>query len=69
MYICHCRAVTDRSIKAAVLEGARDPVAIGDRCGAGTHCGGCLPALRALLADLGLPCSSPPLPVPAGNAA
>ena len=54
MYICHCRAVTDRSIKAAVLEGARDAVAIGERCGAGTHCGGCLPALRALLAEMGL---------------
>ena len=69
MYICHCRAVTDRSIKAAVLEGARDAVAIGERCGAGTHCGGCLPALRALLADFGLACPAAPLPVPAGNAA
>lgn len=53
MYICHCRAVTDRSIKAAVLAGACDAVEIGERCGAGTGCGGCLPALRALLAELG----------------
>ena len=53
MYVCHCRAVTDRCIKAAVSEGASDPVAVGERCGAGTACGGCLPALRALLADLG----------------
>lgn len=53
MYVCHCRAVTDRSIKAAVRAGARDAIDVGERCGAGTGCGGCLPALEALLAQLG----------------
>ncbi len=64
MYVCHCRAVTDRTIKAAVRDGACDPVAVGERCGAGTGCGGCLPALRALLAELGHLA-----PLPAGHAA
>ena len=54
MYICHCRAVTDRRLRAALEEGARDPDDLGRRCGAGTGCGGCLPALQALLAECGL---------------
>ncbi|MCA1707964.1 MAG: (2Fe-2S)-binding protein [Actinobacteria bacterium] len=53
MYVCHCRAVTDRRVQAAVDGGARSPAEIGRRCGAGTGCGGCLPALQALLAELG----------------
>ena len=54
MYICHCRAVTDQGLRAALADGARDPVDLGRRCGAGTGCGGCLPALQALLAECGL---------------
>jgi len=54
VYICHCRAVTDRRLRAALEEGARDPDDLGRRCGAGTGCGGCLPALQALLAECGL---------------
>ena len=38
MYVCHCRAVTDRRICEAIEAGA---------------CGGCLPAVRALLAHYG----------------
>lgn len=54
MYICHCRAVTDRAIRAAVDSGAQDPAEVSQRCGAGTRCGGCLPALHALLAEAGI---------------
>lgn len=49
MYICHCRAVTDRAIRAQIDAGARHEKALADRCGAGSRCGGCLPALRRLL--------------------
>lgn len=52
MYICQCRAVTDRRIRAAVNAGAEDPAELARHCGAGTRCGGCLPALRALLDEL-----------------
>jgi len=54
MYICHCRAVTDARVRAAVDNGARSPAEVARGCGAGTGCGGCLPALRAVLAELGL---------------
>ncbi|MGH9269481.1 MAG: (2Fe-2S)-binding protein [Acidimicrobiales bacterium] len=54
MYICHCLAVTDRSIRAAIEAGAGDVDEIGEGCGAGTGCGGCHLALRQLLAEYGL---------------
>lgn len=54
MVVCHCREVTDRCIAAAIEGGARDSAALARRCGAGGACGGCLPALRELLASYGL---------------
>ena len=51
MYVCHCRAVTDRAIRAHVEQGARDEAALAERCGAGSRCGGCRPTIRRLLAD------------------
>ncbi|MCA1691085.1 MAG: bacterioferritin-associated ferredoxin [Acidimicrobiales bacterium] len=54
MFICHCRKVTDRHVCAAIEAGACDPDSLATRCGAGTGCGGCVPALRALLACYGL---------------
>ncbi len=54
MFICHCRRVTDQRICAAIEAGAHDPAALASRCGAGGGCGGCLPALQALLACYGL---------------
>ena len=54
MFICHCLAVTDREIRASIEAGARDVPAIGERCGAGTGCGGCHLELRRMLAEYGL---------------
>jgi bacterioferritin-associated ferredoxin len=54
VYVCHCRAVTDRRICEAIEAGACDPETVSRRCGAGERCGGCLPAVRALLAHYGL---------------
>ena len=51
MLICHCKAVNEATIRAAVLAGARDIEGLGRRCGAGTGCGGCAPALLELLAE------------------
>jgi len=50
--ICHCRAVNDSTIRGAILAGARDPEELARRCGAGSRCGGCAPALRELLEKL-----------------
>jgi bacterioferritin-associated ferredoxin len=52
MLICHCRAVNDETIRNVVLAGAHEPQEVAVRCGAGGRCGGCLPALRALLDEL-----------------
>jgi bacterioferritin-associated ferredoxin len=49
MYICHCRGVTDRTIRAAIASGAGSVDKIGQRCGAGVDCGGCHLALEELL--------------------
>ena len=51
MYICACRAVTDRTIRAAIAAGATTIEEIAARCSAGSQCGGCWPALRELLAE------------------
>ncbi|MDQ1711058.1 MAG: bacterioferritin-associated ferredoxin [Frankiaceae bacterium] len=51
MYICHCRAVTERTVRAAVAAGAGSVEEIGRRCTAGTHCGACHPELERLLSE------------------
>ncbi len=73
MYVCYCRGVTDRCVRGAIEDGAREPAEVGRRCGAGTRCGGCLPALQALLAEYGIAsdapaCASSPQKLPAGVA-
>jgi bacterioferritin-associated ferredoxin len=49
MFVCHCRALTDREIDEAIASGARDLDEIGRSCGAGITCGGCCPLLQELL--------------------
>lgn len=49
MYVCHCRAVTDRVIEGEVSRGATTLEELSTRCGAGAECGGCWPALEELL--------------------
>ena len=55
MYVCHCRVVNDRQIAEAIACGATDVCAVADACGAGIRCGGCLPEVRSMLAERGLP--------------
>ena len=43
MIVCHCKRVSDTTIRAAVQQGARSHREIGQACGAGTCCGGCRP--------------------------
>ncbi|MBW3536962.1 MAG: (2Fe-2S)-binding protein [Actinobacteria bacterium] len=51
MYVCSCRAVTDRTVKSVISNGARTIDQIADRCGAGSLCQGCWPTLSKLLAE------------------
>lgn len=64
MIVCHCAVVSDRDIRSAIACGAADECSIASACGAGLRCGGCLPAIRQLLAERGLPVD--PLLDPAG---
>jgi bacterioferritin-associated ferredoxin len=52
MIICHCEAVSDRHIRAAVNSGATCPEEIANLCAAGANCGGCRPSIESLLANL-----------------
>jgi bacterioferritin-associated ferredoxin len=51
MYVCSCRAVTDRTIDAVIASGATTIDEVSDRCGAGGKCGGCSPELERLLTE------------------
>lgn len=51
MIVCHCHRVCDRTIRAAVQRGACSEEAVGDACGAGTMCGGCLPAVTEIIEE------------------
>ena len=51
MLVCHCRAVSDRTIKRAIDDGADTLDEIGELCGAGTCCAGCHPELERLLSE------------------
>ncbi len=52
MVVCHCRAVSDHSIRHAVEGGAVDVDSVSRRCGAGSVCGGCRPTIAMLLAEV-----------------
>jgi bacterioferritin-associated ferredoxin len=52
MILCHCKSVNDRQVHAAIANGAADRSMLAELCnGASSRCGGCWPALEALLAE------------------
>ncbi|MDP8937772.1 MAG: (2Fe-2S)-binding protein [Actinomycetota bacterium] len=60
MYACICRAVTERTVSAAIAAGACSVDDLAAGCGAGSRCGACLPSLHRLLGEcLGLTPSAP----------
>lgn len=50
MFICICAAVTDTEIRSCIDAGARTAEEVGDACGAGTGCGGCVDQVDVFLA-------------------
>ncbi|ADP82787.1 (2Fe-2S)-binding protein [Pseudofrankia inefficax] len=48
MLVCSCFAVSDRTLRKVIESGAHDADEVGERCDAGTGCGGC----REEIADL-----------------
>jgi bacterioferritin-associated ferredoxin len=51
MWVCLCKGVNDRQIRAAINAGARTPEEIAATCRATTGCGGCLPEVCRMIAD------------------
>ena len=51
MFICSCKAVKERTVRAAIASGASSIDEVGRRCGAGTVCGGCHELIEELLAQ------------------
>jgi bacterioferritin-associated ferredoxin len=52
MILCHCKAITDRDVRAVHDAGGRSIVEVARACGAARECGGCRPSLAALLDQL-----------------
>ena len=53
MYVCLCRAVSDRKVAQLIREGARSAGEVARRCGAGTVCGSCMPDVRKMIYEQG----------------
>lgn len=51
MLICHCKRLSDRDLRQVVRAGAGSCRQVTRRCGAGGGCGGCRPAIEAILAE------------------
>lgn len=51
MYVCVCRAVTERQIVRAASEGAATLKALRDRLGVTSECGRCASCARACLQE------------------
>lgn len=52
MYVCVCKAVSDRRIRALAADGrVRSLADLRRETGLGTGCGRCVPCARAVLAD------------------
>ncbi|MCI0670416.1 MAG: (2Fe-2S)-binding protein [Myxococcaceae bacterium] len=51
MIVCICRVVSDRTIRAAIQEGASTVHQVAMACRAGTVCGGCRPQIAELIAE------------------
>ena len=49
MIVCHCKGITDRTIRNLVREGVSSPRDVGLACEAGMCCGGCRPLIDRLV--------------------
>ena len=53
MYVCVCRAVTDKEVAAAIEGGAHSVEAVTRACGAGGDCGACRGQIEDMLEERG----------------
>lgn len=65
MYVCVCKAVSDRTVRQLAQGEVLSLRDVTRRTGAGSSCGKCVPELRALVVGVGVETQGPALPVPA----
>lgn len=53
MIVCVCRAVSDRTIRAAIAEGAKTVQQVSQACRAGDSCGACCPTISRMMTEAG----------------
>lgn len=51
MYICSCRALTDRDVGKAIQGGADRPSAVYESCGCKPDCGRCVKRIVSMLKE------------------
>lgn len=51
MLVCHCNGASDRKIRRAIRAGAATASQVGQACGAGTCCGGCVELIDELISS------------------
>lgn len=51
MIVCHCEAISDRTIRKAVRNGACSFQGVVRECGAGRQCGGCREAVVDVITE------------------
>lgn len=49
MLVCHCNAISDRTIRKVVRAGAATADEVGFACGAGSCCGGCQDSIQQII--------------------
>ncbi len=60
MYVCVCRAVTDRQVKAAIEGGADSVEAVTSACEAGGDCGACHAFIEDMIEEHAEACGAKP---------
>jgi bacterioferritin-associated ferredoxin len=59
MFVCVCRAVTDREVKTVIEDGAVTVAEVTEACRAGGDCGACHQMIEDMIEDChGCPCPS-----------
>ena len=51
LIVCHCHAVSDRTLRRCIREGCASSRDLGECTGAGTGCGGCEPLLEEIVEE------------------
>lgn len=65
MYVCICAATSETELREYIEDGARTVEEVGEMCGAGTNCGGCVDTIDVFIAAAVSPSELSQLPMTA----